>query len=85
MTTTVTGRNMVSIPKAVADRLEIGPGCKLEWEIGPGDNTLVVHVVHGRGRRARNLMGSGAHLAPGVQSSADALVAERELDSAADG
>ena len=79
MITTVTGKNMVSIPRAVADRYGIEPGWKLDWSPGDEPNVLVVHLVPGRGAQARQLRGSGRKL-PGASRAIEELVAEREAD-----
>ena len=77
MITTVTGKNMVSIPRAVAEQYGIEPGWKLEWIPGDEPNVLIVRLVPGRGARARQLRGAGRSLAGASDAVAD-LVAERE-------
>lgn len=74
---------MVSIPRAVAERYGIEPGWKLDWTPGDEPNVLVVHLVPGRGARARQLRGSGRALA-GAAGAVDQLVAERESEQEAD-
>jgi len=79
MTTTVTGKNMVSIPRALADRYGIVPGWKLDWTPGDEPDTLVVRLVPDRASLSRRLRGAGRALSPAGDPVAD-LVAEREQD-----
>lgn len=80
MITTVTGKNMISIPRAVAEQYGIEPGWKLDWTPGEEPDTLVVRLVPGRGAQARRLRGAGRTLSGAADAVAD-LVAERERDA----
>ena len=84
METTVTTKNMVSIPQALARLFGIEPGWKLDWKPGDNPDELIVKVIPGRAERARRLMGKGACLAPG-QDAVAGLVAEREAEDEAEG
>ena len=44
MVSTVTDKGQVTVPKAIRDRLGIGPGSKLEFELD-GEDTLRVRVL----------------------------------------
>jgi len=79
MLTTVTGKNMVSIPRAVAEQYGIEPGWKLDWLPGEEPDVLVVHLVPGRGTRAQRLRGAGKELEGAADAVTD-LVVEREAD-----
>lgn len=74
--TTVTRKNMVSIPAAIARQLDITPGCKLDWEPCAGNEELRVRVIPKRGELARRLMGSGRKFSPERDAVAE-LIAER--------
>ncbi|GAB4168757.1 MAG: hypothetical protein Fur0032_07130 [Terrimicrobiaceae bacterium] len=77
MTTTVTTKNMVSIPAKLSRELGIVPGCRLEWEAAKGGGGEIrVRVIPKRGKLARRLMGSMKHLAAGRDAVAE-LIAER--------
>jgi len=79
MITTVTENNMVSIPRAIAERYGIEPGWKLNWTPGDTPNSLVVHLIPSRGAQARQLRGLGRSLRD-TEGAVEALVAERETD-----
>ena len=64
MTTTVTGKNMVTIPAEIARDLGIRPGWRLDWRRGSGEDELVVRVLPDRAELARRLQGSGRDLFP---------------------
>ncbi|HRX71844.1 MAG TPA: AbrB/MazE/SpoVT family DNA-binding domain-containing protein [Candidatus Competibacteraceae bacterium] len=64
MMTTVTQKNMVTIPIDVARMLGIKPGYKLDWLPVEGKDEIIVRVIPDRAEMARRLMGMGAHLAP---------------------
>ncbi len=79
METTVTTKNMISIPQGIARKFGIEPGWKLDWREGTHDDEIVVTVIPNRAERGRRLLGSGSTLAPGRDSVAE-LVSERESE-----
>jgi bifunctional DNA-binding transcriptional regulator/antitoxin component of YhaV-PrlF toxin-antitoxin module len=79
METTVTTKNMVSIPQALARELGIRPGWKLDWSVGEGPDEIKVRLIPDRAEMARRLYGKGKDLAPGRDAVAE-LIAERELE-----
>lgn len=79
MESTITTKNMVSIPVAIARRYGILPGWKLSWEPGPGEDEILIRVIPDRAQRARKLLGAGREYSPGRKAVAE-LVAEREAD-----
>lgn len=80
METTVTTKNMVSIPQALARSLGIRPGWKLDWRQGEGPDEILVRVIPDRAESARRLLGRGKALAPERDAVAE-LVVERENES----
>jgi AbrB family looped-hinge helix DNA binding protein len=64
MTTTVTQKNMVTIPAEVGRKLGIRPGWKLDWQPIEGRDEILVRVIPDRSELARRLCGLGADLAP---------------------
>ena len=76
MITTVTQKNMVTIPAAVGRKLGIKPGWRLDWQPVEGKDEILVRVVPDRGERARRLLGAGRKFSPSRDAVAD-LVAER--------
>lgn len=79
MITTVTQKNMVTIPADVARALGIKPGYKLDWLPVEGKDEIIIRVIPDRAELARRLMGKGAHLAPGRDVIAE-LDEERERE-----
>ena len=58
MITTVTGKNQITIPAALARELDIAPGTRLDWEKG-GEGILIVKIIPNRPELARQLAGRG--------------------------
>jgi bifunctional DNA-binding transcriptional regulator/antitoxin component of YhaV-PrlF toxin-antitoxin module len=75
MITTVTTKNMVTIPAELARRHSVTPGCKLDWQ-SVNDSEIRVRVIPKRGDLARQLMGRAAKWSP-ERDSVTELVAER--------
>ena len=65
MITTVTTKNMVSIPAAIARERGIRPGYKLDWSSVGGSDDLRVRVIPDRAALAQMLYGIGRDVAPG--------------------
>lgn len=63
MITTVTGKNMVTIPAEIGHALGIRPGWRLDWRRGRRGDELVVRVIPDRAELARRLQGEGKALA----------------------
>jgi bifunctional DNA-binding transcriptional regulator/antitoxin component of YhaV-PrlF toxin-antitoxin module len=79
MESTVTTKNMTSIPQAMARRFGIAPGWKLDWKPGEKPDEMVVKVIPDRAERGRRLLGRGKTLGPGRDAAAE-LAAERESE-----
>ena len=78
MPTTVTGKNQVTIPAALAAELGIRRGTRLEWRRGEQPHQLVVQILPDQATLAGGLKGAGRrHLPPGTSAVA-ALITERE-------
>lgn len=80
MITTVTTKNMVTIPAEVGRSLGIKPGWRLEWTPVVERNEIIIRVIPDRGELARRLLGSGRKYSPERDSVAD-LIAEREAEA----
>ena len=76
MITTVTRKNMITIPAEVAQRFGIKPGYRLDWQPVEGKDEILVRVIPDRGELARQLLGAGRRFAPDRDAVAE-LVAER--------
>jgi len=81
MTTTVTTKNMVSIPVELARMLGIKPGYTFDWSPTDRPEEIIVRVVPDRKALSRRLMGAGAMSSPGRSAVAE-LVQERAEDPA---
>ncbi|HZF12695.1 MAG TPA: AbrB/MazE/SpoVT family DNA-binding domain-containing protein [Thermoanaerobaculia bacterium] len=79
MITTVTQKNMVTIPAEVGRKLGIKPGWRLDWQPVEGRDEILVRVIPDRGERARRLLGAGRRFSPERDAVAE-LVAERSTE-----
>ena len=59
MITTVTGKNMVTVPEKVARQFGIVPGYKLDWQPLEGKEEIRVKVIPDRATLAKQLFGAG--------------------------
>lgn len=76
MITTITGKNQVTLPADLVKALDLIPGTRLEWAIGP-NRTLIATPRPTRAQLAEALMGAGRqYLRPGSDPIRD-LIAER--------
>ncbi len=84
MITTVTGKNQITIPAALARELNIEAGQQIDWQIGE-DGILIARPLPKRGDLAQQLAGMGrAWLDEGDDPIAD-LIAERIQDDEDEG
>lgn len=77
MTTTVTSKNMISIPVEIARRFGVKPGFTFDWRPSSKADEISVRVVPDRAALSRRLKGAGKKYSPGRDSVAE-LVSERE-------
>jgi len=76
MITTVTQKNMITIPAEIGRRFGIKPGYRLEWQPIEGKDEILVRIIPDRGEMARRIMGTGRRFSPDRDAVAE-LVAER--------
>lgn len=79
VTTTVTGKNQVTIPAALARELSIEAGTQLEWEITE-DRYLIVRPVLSRAERLRRIQDQFKDLFPPDSDPIADLIRERVMD-----
>lgn len=79
METTVTAKNMITIPQVIARKFGIVPGWRLDWKESDQPDEIIVRVIPDRAERGRRLLGKGKEIAPG-RDNATLLVAERESE-----
>jgi bifunctional DNA-binding transcriptional regulator/antitoxin component of YhaV-PrlF toxin-antitoxin module len=77
MISTVSTKNMVSIPAEIGRAFGIKPGFKLDWQPVPGRDEILVRVIPDRSALAQRLLGAGQSVSPSVDSVA-ALIRERQ-------
>jgi bifunctional DNA-binding transcriptional regulator/antitoxin component of YhaV-PrlF toxin-antitoxin module len=77
MKTTVTTKNMITVPVEISRRFAITPGCRLDWApVAGSESELRVRIIPKRADLAQRLRGAGAGWAP-ERSAVAELVAER--------
>lgn len=79
MITTVTQKNMITIPAEVGRHFGIKPGYRLDWQVMEGRDEILVRVIPDRAELARRLLGAGRRFAPERDAVAE-LIAEREAE-----
>lgn len=84
MITTVTQKNMVTIPAAVGRLFKIQPGYRLEWTPikghGREPDEMRVRVIPNKRALGRGLLGQGKRFSP-RRDSVRELVTEREREA----
>ena len=80
MMTTVTQKNMITIPAEVGRRFGIKPGYRLDWQPVEGKDEILVRVIPDRSELARRLLGAGRRFSPERDAVAE-LVDERARES----
>lgn len=79
MITTVTQKNMITIPAEIGRHFGIKPGFRLDWQAVEGKDEILVRVIPDRGELARRLAGAGRRFSPARDAVAE-LVAERATE-----
>ena len=80
MITTVTGKNQVTVPAAIAAVEAIEPGTRLQWRATEREHVLEVRVLPSVAAVAAGLRGRGLRHRRRAGSAVDALVQERERE-----
>lgn len=81
MTTTVTTKNMVSVPAELAKMFGIKPGYTFDWVPTGKPDEIKVTVVPDRAVLSKRLRGAGANFSP-ARSAVGELIRERQEDPA---
>ena len=79
MSTTITGKNQVTLPAKLVRELGWKPGTKLDWQ-KLDDHSLVARPLPSRGEIARRVLGIARAL-PGTDPIADLQRTQEEEDS----
>jgi bifunctional DNA-binding transcriptional regulator/antitoxin component of YhaV-PrlF toxin-antitoxin module len=83
MSTTLTGKNQVTIPAAIVKEMQLEPGTKLEWSVGDVPGIIIIKVEPTLRQRIVRLQELGAKMRLEQGPAWDPvgeLLAERELD-----
>ena len=85
MTTTVTGRNQITIPAGLVTELSLKPGPRIEWLPGDTPDEFRCRVLPDPAQLAKSLRGAGRrYLEPGSRHPITVLLEERESEDDAD-
>ena len=79
MMTTVTQKNMITIPAEIGRHFGIKPGYRLDWQPIEGKEEILVRVIPDRGELARRLLGAGRRFSPERNAVAE-LIQERAVE-----
>jgi AbrB family looped-hinge helix DNA binding protein len=79
MITTVTQKNMISIPSEIWRKMGIKPGYKLDWQPIEGREEILIKIIPDRAELARRFAGLGAKREPQRDVVAE-LDSEREME-----
>lgn len=79
MITTVTQKNMVTIPAEMGRHFGFKPGYRLDWQPVEGKDEILVRIIPDRGELARRLLGTGKRFSPDRNAVAE-LIAERAME-----
>ena len=78
MITTVTGKNQISIPAALAHQLGLKPGSRIDWRLAAESDQMICRVLPHPADVATGLRGAGRkHLRAGKAHPLKALLEER--------
>ena len=82
MTTSLTGKNQVTVPAEIVKQLGLEPGAKFDWSVSDEPGLIVVRVQPSRSQllqRLKELTANSRENLGGRDPVAE-LIAERELD-----
>jgi len=84
ITTTVTGKNQITIPAKLAKRLDIQPGTRIMWSVSD-DGALIAQPLPHRGVLARQAAGMGREWLSENADPVGDLIQERAGEDEAEG
>jgi bifunctional DNA-binding transcriptional regulator/antitoxin component of YhaV-PrlF toxin-antitoxin module len=80
MITSMTGKNQVTVPAALVEKIHLHPGTRLEWAMGDTEQILVVRVLPDIATLASQVRGSGRKHRKRGTSAVAKLIRERARD-----
>ena len=78
MTTTLTGKNQVTVPAEIARKMGLEPGSKLDWTVGEKPCTTIIEVRPSIRQMLAEAQAIGRRLKN--RNLIEELIAERELE-----
>jgi bifunctional DNA-binding transcriptional regulator/antitoxin component of YhaV-PrlF toxin-antitoxin module len=81
MTTTVTSKNMITIPMEIARKFGVKPGCSFDWFDTGRPDEITIRVIPDRKELSRRLKGAGKSYSP-LRDSVHELLQERSEEMA---
>ena len=85
MTTTLTGKNQVTVPASIAQQLGLIPGAQLDWAVGNRPDKIIITIKPSRKQLLEEVQAIGRKFQkPGRNPVAD-LIRERVLDDLDEG
>ena len=80
MTTTLTGKNQVTVPDEIAQKLGLQAGAQFDWAVGDQPNRIVINVKPTRKQLLERVRTIGRTFKKEGQDPIGILVREREED-----
>lgn len=78
MTTTITGRNQITVPAQLVAKLGLLPGTRIEWLMGEEPDSFHCRVIPDPAKLAHSLLGAGRqYLRPTILHPLESLSNER--------
>lgn len=80
MTTTLTGKNQVTVPAEIAQKLGLQPGAQFDWALGDRPNRIVITIKPTRTQLLERVRSIGRAARKEGQDPIGDLIREREQD-----
>jgi AbrB family looped-hinge helix DNA binding protein len=80
MITTVTGKNQITIPAAIANRIGLKSGSRIDWQLSSQPDEIRCIVLPEPSVIAASLRGAGKRFLKSEQNPSADLLAERSAD-----
>jgi AbrB family looped-hinge helix DNA binding protein len=85
MTTTLTGKNQVTVPAEIANKLGLTPGAQLDWELTDQPNKIVITIKPTRKQMLQRIRKIGVKWKKPGRNPIGDLVQERLQDDVTKG
>jgi len=85
MTTTLTGKNQVTVPAAIAQQLGLLPGAQLDWAVGDRPDKIIITIKPTRKQLLEEVRAIGRKSKKPGQDPVGDLIRERVRDDLDEG